>query len=396
MSERRGGIGLRTRLLALVLVPVVLLGALTVSSVAQRRSQADAAAAVERQVAELTKLVDLSAALLLARTPVEVEVRAGELGLDPGEALALLDLDPAELGDLDAVTAALRALPSALRPFEVERVDELARRVAAGPAQAQLDAFHALELLVESDFERQVVTLRDRVVGLGDRDLARTAEDLIATSRAGSATASLLVGLADHWFSSLEDPGRAERARIALSAPAEQFDAAIRQLRTSPDAEVAAASASIARLRDEGPFGGAIDAALAGRDPAPFADGIDLSAIVATFTDSFAELQPLLDLMAGRSAELSDSARTYADRSSREADRNLAALVGLGLLLVLLCLWVVRSIDQPLRQLIDAMRRVGGGDLSGSLLHHGGPPEVADASGAFNDVLVNLRLLDGK
>ncbi|MEZ5139338.1 MAG: hypothetical protein R2711_11400 [Acidimicrobiales bacterium] len=109
MSERRGGIGLRTRLLALVLVPVVLLGALTFSSVAQRRSQADAAAAVERQVAELTKLVDLSAALLLARSPVEVEVRAGELGLDPGEALALLDLDRGELGDLDGVADALRA-----------------------------------------------------------------------------------------------------------------------------------------------------------------------------------------------------------------------------------------------------------------------------------------------
>ncbi|MEZ5139339.1 MAG: sensor domain-containing diguanylate cyclase [Acidimicrobiales bacterium] len=249
---------------------------------------------------------------------------------------------------------------------------------------------------MESDFERQVVTLRDQVVRLGDRDLARTAEELIAASRAGSSTASLLIGLADHWFSSLDDPARAERARIGLSAPAQQFDAAIRQLRTSPDGDVSTAAASIARLRDDGPFGEAIDAALAGAAPAPFVDGVDLATIVATFTDSFAALQPLLDLMAGRSDELSASARGLADESSREADRNLAALIGLGLLLVLLCLWVVRSVDRPLRQLIDAMRRVGGGDLSGSLLHHGGPPEVADASSAFNDVLVNLRLLDGK
>lgn len=396
MSERRAGIGLRTRLLALVLVPVVLLLALTWSTEVDRRDRAEAAAAVSRQVDDITGLVELSSTLLLARTPVEVEIRAGELGLDPDEALAMLDLDRRDLGDLGRVADAVRALPADLRPFPPERVDQLARDVADGASQAELDAFGSLQVLVEADWDRQVVVLRDRIVALGDPELARVAEELIAASNAGSATAGLLVGLADHWFSSLDDPVRSERARAAMGAPAERFDRAIAVLRASPDGRVASAADDLARQRTSGPFGRAVDEALAGRPPGPFGETVDVEAIVATFTDSFAELQPLLDLLQGRSAELAADATAVADRSSSEADVHIAVMVALGAALAVLCVVVVGSVERPLRRLIDAMRTVGRGDLEGDLLPAGGPPELEDASAAFNDVLVNLRLLDGK
>lgn len=396
--ERRGGIGLRTRLLALVVVPVVLLVALTWSTEVQRRDRAAAAAEVADQVADITQLVELSSRLLLARTPVEVEIRAVELGLDPDDALEMLGLDRGELGDLDGVIDQLEAMPERLRPFSPERVAALSAQVQAGASEEQLDGFGALQVLLEADWDRQVLALRDRVVGLGDRELARIAEELIATSSAGSSTAALLVGLADHWFSTLGDPARAERARTSLGAPAERFRRAIAVLRASPDGRVAGPAADLARQRAAGPFGRAIDEALVGRPPAPFADpaSVDVAAIVATFTDSFAELQPLLDLLRDRSAALAAEAQEVATSSSRSADAHVGVMAALGFVLVVACVLVLDSVERPLRRLIDAMRRVGDGDLEGELLAVGGPPEVADASAAFNDVLVNLRLLDGK
>ena len=84
------------------------------------------------------------------------------------------------------------------------------------------------------------------------------------------------------------------------------------------------------------------------------------------------------------------------ERSSRDADVNLTIVTGLGIALLALCVLVVGSVARPLRRLIDAMRQVGRGDLSGELLPAGGPPELGAAAAAFNDVLLNLRLLDGK
>ena len=77
-----GGVGLRARLLGLVLVPLALLGALTWSSAARGRERSDAASDVEGRVDDITELVELSSRLLLARTPVEVQVRARALRHD--------------------------------------------------------------------------------------------------------------------------------------------------------------------------------------------------------------------------------------------------------------------------------------------------------------------------
>ena len=192
MSERRAGIGLRTRLLGLVLIPVVLLGALTWSTAAQRRAQADAASDVRSLVADLTRLVDLSSTLLLARTPVEVEVRARELGLDPGDALALLDLDPEQLGDLDDVADAVRAVPAGERPFEAARVEDLARRVAT------------VRVLHEVDGQRKVVSHFNKAT---KGRLVRALLEDGGNPRTPTALADLLGELG--WSVEIGQPGKA-------------------------------------------------------------------------------------------------------------------------------------------------------------------------------------------
>ena len=400
MMRTRTEAGLRPRLFALVLVPIVLLGGLTWSMVTDRRDRATSARVVQRQITDISSLVDVTRQLLLARTPVEVEVRAGELGLSPQQALDALDVDQrdlGEIGDLHTLAATLRLLPADLRPFEAAEVEALADQVDAGATTEQLDAFDDLQERLDVDWKRQVAELRVDIVDLGDVDLSDMADDVDASADAGLATANLIMGLSDHWFSSLDDGPPSVAGRVRLATPAAEFDAAIAHLSASADPTVVASAREIAALRADGSFGAAIQAALDGEDPAPFADGdFDLDALASAFTDGFSELGPLLDLVQGRTNALASEADRAAKGSERSADLALVAMGALIAAVLALSLAVTASFLRPLRRLIDAMRAVGAGDLSGEELVSGGPPEVRSASAAFNDVLVNLRLLEGK
>ena len=77
---------LRVRLLALVLVPTTLFGIVAGRSAQDQWQAASRAREVQQDVADLAGLVDLKSALLLARVPVEVDVRASSIGLDSAAA----------------------------------------------------------------------------------------------------------------------------------------------------------------------------------------------------------------------------------------------------------------------------------------------------------------------
>jgi diguanylate cyclase (GGDEF)-like protein len=83
-------------------------------------------------------------------------------------------------------------------------------------------------------------------------------------------------------------------------------------------------------------------------------------------------------------------------------DARSSERVTAGLILLAICLSVAagvlfgRSIVAPVRRLTDRAKRVGGGDLRVEPLPLGGPPDVAAASAAFNDVVATLRLLGQK
>ena len=159
---------------------------------------------------------------------------------------------------------------------------------------------------------------------------------------------------------------------------------------------MAGAAVSLREAKTSGLFQVAIDDALAGRPAAPFADGVDLTLMVDTFTDSFDLVEPSLTLMDGRSAALDTAVADYADDASQMAWLTFLGALLMMFVLVVLSLVVASTFERPLRRLIAGTRRVGEGDLHLDPLPVSGPVEIESATLAFNDVVENLRMLEGK
>ena len=90
--------------------------------------------------------------------------------------------------------------------------------------------------------------------------------------------------------------------------------------------------------------------------------------------------------------------RAHALQTSSESFyRNwLIAIISLAVLMALLALRLARSITGPLNRLATSARSVGAGDLSVELEPFRGPRETTQVATAFSDLVVNLRLLEGK
>lgn len=388
--------GLRTRLLALVLAPALLLGVIGGAAALRERRGAAALAEVRDEVRVLADLTELRRLLLGARAPIEIEVRATALGIDRSTALTLLDVDPLPDDDLDAVAAQLRRLPSDARPFTTSRLDAVRDDAADGADVALIDQFDQLDALAQDRWDRRLSRLRNQVVDTGSRALAHRLDDLEASTLAGSAAGAMVTKLADHWFGSLDDSARAEAARIQIAVAARQFDRSMATLSVSADPSVAAIAEGIADSKPGTPFGDAIDDAVAGRPPAPFVAGADLELVASTFTSSFELFGPLLNLMEGRAARLEFAATVLADEATRSAALALSGVILAIVALLAVSLLVAASLEGPLSRLIEGMRKVGAGDLDVAAIPSGGPAEIAEATDAFNDVVANLSRLEGK
>jgi diguanylate cyclase (GGDEF)-like protein len=204
----------------------------------------------------------------------------------------------------------------------------------------------------------------------------------------------MVTELADYWFGALSDPDRIGPARAAIAVAFQQFDQALTDLATSSDPAVAATAQRIAD-RTGTPFDAAISDAIVGRPESP-ADSADLEEIATTFTSSADLFEPLLGVMEARTAQLDAAATNLADRATRDAQLGALGLIAALVVLLVVSLAVAASLDRPLSRLIEGMRRVGEGDLDVGPLTVDGPIEFAEATAALNDVVVNLRRIDGK
>ncbi|MBX3286554.1 MAG: diguanylate cyclase [Acidimicrobiales bacterium] len=382
---------LRVRLLALVLVPTVLFG--IVAGFSSRSQWQDAARArkVQHDVSDLAGLVDLKSALLLARVPVEVDVRASSIGLDSAAARELLGLDPAQVGSFDDVTGALRRLPRRDRPFAADAVSALAARADAGSSPQVLGGLDELDAATDRVWEARLAELRAEIVGLGDPRLAAQLADLQSAAVVGGATTALLTGLAGYWF-----PGErgvpSERARVTLGVAADRLDRSLGELEASPDPDVAAAASGI--RADGAPFLQAIEGAVSEASSTPPA--VDVAQAAAVFKTSFDLFGPILDVVESRSADLESTADASANGSTTAARRTLAVAVLVPVLILAASLALVASIERPLRRLIGALRQVGAGELDTPPVPATGPPELGAAATAFNEVVQNLQLVERK
>jgi diguanylate cyclase (GGDEF)-like protein len=388
--------GLRTRLLALVLLPAILLGVVGARSALRLRATAVSVTEVRDEVRVLAGLTALRRSLLEARGPIEVEVRAGTIGVDRKAALELLGVGGPSNEGLDDAADQLRDLPSDARPFSTRRLDDLRSASATAADLDVIDQFDLLDRLARERWERRLHHLRGMVVETGSTELNDRLDDLEAATRAGSAAGAMVTKLADYWFGVVAKDDRAGPAQTAIGVASQQFDEAMAELKGSDDPQVATTAQSIDDERHDTPFDAAIDEAIAGRPPAALADGANLDEITATFTSSFDVFGPLLDVMVARTDQLDETATEVADDADRDATISALALAAVLLFVLVVSLIVADSLNRPLSRLIQGMRRVGEGDVDVQPLPEDGPVEFAEATAAFNDVVVNLARIEGK
>ncbi|WP_426572130.1 diguanylate cyclase domain-containing protein [Aquihabitans sp. McL0605] len=388
--------GLRTRLLALVLAPALLLALLGGAAALRQHRAATRLAEVRQEVGVLAQLTTLRSVLLEARAPVEVGVRAQALGIDRDTALRLLGLEQFSSSDLDQVVVELERLPADARPFRTADVDQLGHAADAGADLTAIDRFDRLDTAASEKWERRFADLRTRVVSTGSTSLDHRMDDLEDATMAGSAAGTMVTKLADYWFSYLASSSRAAPARSELAVASQQFDRAIDDLETSTDPKVEADAKHIAADKPGTPLDRAIDDAVAGKAPEPFANGVDVKLITATFTSSFQVFGTLFNLINGRSDRLQAAVTVLADDATRNAAITFGGVLLAIAVMVVISLLIASTFEQPLSRLIEGTRRVGSGDLSLEPLPTNGPAEIGEASAAFNDVVVNLRLLEGK
>ncbi|MCU1370053.1 MAG: hypothetical protein JWO77_1247 [Ilumatobacteraceae bacterium] len=396
MSLHPARFGLRTRLLALVLVPAVLLAAIGGTAALRQYHTAETLSEINDEVEVLSELTALRRALLGARAPIELEVRATALGIDRDTALQLLEIKDLQTEDLGDVAARLEALPLDARPFTTGQVDRVRTASAKGADVALIDQFDRLDALARERWDRRLADLRDQVVTSGSSSLNNRLDDLEASTRAGSAAGAMVTKLADYWFGIVADNGRAGPARTAIAVASQQFDQAMAELAGSADPAVAATAERILASEPGTPFEAAVDDAVAARPAEPLQDGVDVEQVAATFSSSFELFGPLLDVMESRTARIQATASALAEQAERTAMLSMLGLIASLVVLLVISLAVAASLDQPLSRLIAGMRRVGEGDLDMRPLPVDGPTEFAEATAAFNDVVANLNRLEGK
>lgn len=393
---RPSSFGVRTRLLVLVLVPALLLAAVGGTAIVRQHRTQQTLADIRGEVAVLSELTELRRALLGARAPVELEVRARALGLDRAAAIRMLGIGAMDLGDLDDAMARLQALPPDARPFEPDRLEALRAASTGTPDVDAIDQFDELDALARQRWEQRVAQLGDRVVASGSSELDARLSDLEESTRAGTAAGTMVTKLADYWFAIVADDARSGPARTAIAVASQQFEQAMIRLTASKDPAVARTAQQIVDDLPSTAFGAAVDDAEAARAPAPLQGDVDVDAVATTFRSSFDLFEPLLEVMEARTARLDAAAAALAAGAERTVTLSILGLVASIVLLLVVSLAVAATLDQPLGRLIEGMRRVGAGDLTVGPLPVEGPHEIAEATRAFNDVVANLSRMEGK
>lgn len=386
--------GVSGRVLGTMLLPLLLLGIVSVSVTADRHQDAMVAERIVSSSEELQSLVALRSAMLTERLAEEVTLS----GRQPPEEVSrsseflsqLLDR-PGEV--VENTDVALASVPDDLRPFDA---DDLARvradRPPAGDSTALIaERWEPLQASVVEQMEDTLAQIRTDAVLLGDLELARATDELDAAIAAPTRSAELLGLLTELWLAPQED-------RLALQAQlaAEdaRFGATTERLERSADPAVRA-------LWDA-----------QGAMPEAIAESMEIArsgALADPAREIGAPNQVGLSLLEGIDWAIdvdeiptvaTSSVRTIATEAAAEARRSerttalltmvaIAASVGAALLFG-------RSIVAPVRRLTDQATSVGRGDLDLEPLELSGPPEVVSASAAFNDVVDNLVLLERK
>ena len=202
-------VSVRTRILAAVILPLVLVMLLVVQVIAERQRTVAATGTLHARSVALADLAVLRDRVFEERRQHETLTRSAAVGLTPESVAALLDMevvtDPSAARS--ATDVALAALEPEDRPFTPAtlaalRSDLDGGRLSVGDASARLDS---LEALVVSGLEAMLDEVGERAVAIGHVLLDRTVRVMRDAIRAVGSRGGQIRTLSDHLFASGPD-----------------------------------------------------------------------------------------------------------------------------------------------------------------------------------------------
>lgn len=377
-----------------MLLPLLLLGVVSVALTAQRHRDAVVAERIADASSRLETLVGLRSAMLAERLAEEVSLPSRR---PPDDLLRTSEFLSYVLEDPDRVLAAtdrsLDAVPAQLRPFSPEQLAALrSDRPAASDSTSAIAArWQPLQDALSMQVALVLSEIRNDAVLLGDGGLARSTDDLEAAIEVPMRAGEVLGLLTELWLA--EPP-----ARPALQSAFAEQDALLQRvaagLARSSDSSVQALWAAVGPPPTEldESAASALDGDLSTADRqvgTPVSVGISLLAGI--------DWAIAVDEMPGFVTTSVRSDAVGVAGQARQAERTTALLTLVAIAASLgAALLFGRSIVAPVRRLTDQATSVGRGDLDVEPLALHGPPEVVRASAAFNDVVDNLVLLERK
>lgn len=380
--------GVRARLLGLVLVPTLGLGALAATHVVDLRHDAEQADVFARAVARSTQAFEAFAAIQQETLVAATLTQAASFGLDPQQVGELLGLDLAS-----ALADARADVDASMLLADLQR--DLGGRAALVHTRAALDGGDSELLPVLTRLSARVQEAwTDEMAGLAalaaDRDV--DASGSLHQALGAFADSSTLYLHAYHQLRTAAAavvPGvRPVGDGVDVATASARVDAAMSSLLVSADGPTRDLALRIAEDRR-------FDERLRDLDPHDGASGdVDIDLVVAAFDEGlrrYADIEELTRL-AGAAALAEATTTGSAARSAYES--TVSILLGIAVASVAIAVLVARSIARPLSRLERRAAEISDGTLDGAPLPLDGPREAAVLASTLNDAVENLRAVE--
>jgi diguanylate cyclase (GGDEF)-like protein len=384
--------GVRTRLVALVLVPVCGMAVFGGFVIDDRSRAASAAARIRDAVPEVVAIVGVEEALHHEIGTSQIVLRAAAVGTTADAIGNVIGIKVSRTQSRAATDRALRRAPDGI--LDVARLRALRRDADAGrlDAVAANDRYRNLSTQLVGELRRRLDALRRQAMRIANADAIHHALDAVgAVSDLLRYTAEEITDVSDIMVES-DNP---ERAHASLG----RDHALVTEARQRLDAT------SIAPLRDEAraivddpklaSIGDAIASELAGRPVARLSRG-GIQTIIDVLGAGFDRDERWFSLMVSATKHVAAEAEALRSDMAQQYRTSLYAQGALAAMVILDALALGRSITRPLRRLAATARAVSEGRLDVEPLPAHGLHEHVVVHQAFNDLVANLSLLEAK
>ena len=398
--------GLTSRLLVLVMLPLVVLSGVSGPLALRIRANATAAAAAGHQATEVSRTVTALEQVVAEHSDAVTVAAVVRNGFSLQ--LASLMLGRPVMSELHAAWIATNRSIAPLPPSltsEIRPQLAVVRSVTSGGSfpLMRLNAGYAfVEALLAGSAHAKLESLETEAMStVGDAAAGRSVLALGATLDLVEAGATEVRDESVVWFSS----GRVDRtASLDLAHDVATFDAAGRRLAESGVASVSRAwtkysadplTRAYSLLLEDGeldmpmPF-------VRGRIELHYSGAIAFPTLIAAYRAVPMHSERIAAIVQAANTSVHGQMSSLAGGNNGQYDLWLALLAAAAVASLVVALAVARSISRPLGRLTQTASSVVDGNLDVDQLPAVGPRQMAVLASAFNSLVSNLRLLEAK